>query len=247
MQDPMATPPVDTIVGLAANERLVGIDVRPQTGVLYGLGDLGGLYTLSTFSARANHVGTFTADPTDTFDPFTALSGSAFGIDFDPTGDGLLRVVSTAAQNLRIPNVTMPRVITDGALASPTGPIDAIAAAYTNSYVTPQGAPASTTLYVIDGRSGQLMIQSPPNSGALTAVGPLGGAFYDPALPSHSGFDIAGGNNGVALATFRRRSGAGGLEPFSRLYRIDLATGAATEIGDGIGGAPLRGLAIQVR
>jgi len=30
------------------------------------------------------------------------------------------------------------------------------------------------------------------------------------------------------------------------LYRIDLATGAATEIGS-IGGAPLRGLAIHVR
>ncbi len=248
MKDPLAMPPVDTIVGLAANEQLVGIDVRPNDSIIYGVGNLGGLYTINSFSARANNLGKFTADPMDTTDPFTAMSGTAFGIDFNPTGTGALRVVSTDEQNLRIPNLMMPRVFTDTALSS-TGPVDAIGAAYTNSYITPQGAPTSTTLYVIDGRSGQLMIQSPPNSGTLTVVGPLAasGAFYDPALPSHSGFDIAGGNNGIALAAFRRPSGAGGLEAFSRLYRIDLATGAATEIGNGIGGAPLRGLAIHVR
>ncbi|MDQ3364268.1 MAG: DUF4394 domain-containing protein [Myxococcota bacterium] len=249
MQDPLAMPPVDTIAGLAANERLVSIDVRPNDSIIYGIGNLGGVYTVNSFSARANNLGKLTADPMDTSNPFTALSGAAFGMDFDPTGTGALRVVSTNEQNLRIPNLTMPRVFTDAALASPTGAIDAIAAAYTNSYVTLDGPPASTTLYVIDGLSGQLMIQSPPNSGALTVIGPLAasGVFYDPAVPSHSGFDIAGGNNGIALAAFRRRAAAGGLEAFSRLYRIDLATGAATEIGDGIGGAPLRGLTLHVR
>ncbi|MBA3463611.1 MAG: DUF4394 domain-containing protein [Deltaproteobacteria bacterium] len=248
MQDPMAMPPVDTIAGLATNEQLVGIDVRPNDGIIYGVGNLGGVYTINSFSARANNLGKLAADPMDTSNPFTAMNGAAFGMDFDPTGTGALRVVSTSEQNLRIPNLMMPRVFTDGALTSTTGPTDAIAAAYTNSYMTPQGPPASTTLYVIDGLSGQLMIQS-PTSGALTVVGPLAasGAFYDPAMPSHSGFDIAGGNNGIALAAFRRKSGAGTLEAFSRLYRIDLATGAATEIGNGIGGAPLRGLAIHVR
>ncbi|MBA3396668.1 MAG: DUF4394 domain-containing protein [Deltaproteobacteria bacterium] len=248
MKDPLAIPPVDTIVGLAANEKLVGIDVRPNDTIIYGLGSLGGIYTINSFSARANNLGKLAADPMDTSDPFTAMAGAAFGIDFNPTGTGALRVVSTDEQNLRIPNLMMPRVFTDTALAS-TGPVDAIGAAYTNSYMTPQGAPTSTTLYVIDGLSGQLMIQSPPNNGTLTAVGPLAasGVFYDPAMPSHSGFDIAGGNNGIALAAFRRPSGAGGLEAFSRLYRIDLATGAATEIGNGIGGAPLRGLTIHVR
>ncbi len=249
MQDPMAMPPVDTIVGLAPNERLVGIDVRPNDSIIYGVGNLGGVYTINSFSARANNLGKLIADPMDTSNPFTAMSGTAFGTDFDPTGATGLRVVSTDEQNLWIPNLAMPRVLTDAALASPTGPIDAIGAAYTNSYVTQQGAPASTRLYIIDGLSRQLMIQSPPNSGALTVVGPLAasGAFFDPALPSHSGFDIAGGNNGIALAAFRRPSSAGVLESFSRLYRIDLATGAATEIGNGIGGAPLRGLAIHVR
>ena len=247
MQDPMAMPPVDTIAGLVGTERLVDIDVRPDDGVMFGVGNQGGVYTLNSYSARANNLGKLAADPMDTSSPFTTLSGNTFGIDFDPTSEGALRLVTTDEQNLRISNLTTPRVITDGALAWSTGPVDVIAAAYTHSYSTPQGKPASSTLYVIDGRSGQLMVQS-PNSGALTAVGALAAnqTFYDPALPSHAGFDIAGGNNGIALAVFRRRVG-GALEPFSRLYRIDLATGAATEIGNGVGGAPLRGLAIHVR
>ena len=246
MQDPMAMPPVDTIVGLSGAERLVDIDVRPTDGVMYGVGNLGNVYTLNSYSARANNLGKLSADPMDTSNPFTAMSGSTFGIDFDPSG--ALRAVTTTEQNLRIPNCAMPRVITDGALTSSSGPVDVIGAAYTNSYVTQQGTPPSTTLYVIDGLSGRLMIQT-PTSGALTVVGPLApsGTFYDPAMPTHSGFDIAGGNNGIALAAFRRRNSAGALESFSRLYRIDLATGAATEIGNGIGGAPLRGLTIHVR
>ena len=139
-------------------------------------------------------------------------------------------------------------MITDAPLSF-TSAVNIVDAAYTNSFVFPTGVTPSTTLYVIDVASNQLMIQS-PNAGTLTAVGPLAasGSFADPAVPSLSGFDIAGGNNGIALASFQRPSGTPGVpETFSRLYRIDLATGAATEIGTGIGGAPLRGLAVQIR
>jgi len=61
-----------------------------------------------------------------------------------------------------------------------------------------------------------------------------------------SGAGIAGGNNGVALAALQRTVGTPlAAEAFSRLYRVNLTTGAATEIGQGIAGAALRGLAIR--
>jgi hypothetical protein len=93
---------------------------------------------------------------------------------------------------------------------------------------------------VIDAVSSQLMIQSPPNDGVLSAVGSLGAL----SITGAASFDIAGGANGIALAALRRTGG----ETFSRLYRIDLTTGAATEVGAGIGsGAAVRGLAIQIK
>jgi hypothetical protein len=248
--DPMLMPQVDTITGLSAGEHLVGVDVRPGSNVMYGVGSLGSIYTVNSSTARANPQGPITAEPTDSSNPFSALSGTSFGVDFNPTATVGMRVVSDADQNVRLPDVSsLPlRAFTDTALDAATA-VEVTAAAYTNSYVFPPGVTPATTLYVIDVLGAQLMIQAPPNNGNLTAVGSLGaGSFYDPAVPSPSGFDIAAGNNGVVLAAFQRPSATPGvLEAFSRLYRIDLATGAATEIGNGIGGAPLRGLAIQIR
>jgi len=57
-----------------------------------------------------------------------------------------------------------------------------------------------------------------------------------------AGFDIGGGNNGIVLAGIQLTG-----ETITRLYKIDLATGAATQIGNGIGGAALRNLAIYIR
>src|SRR5207342_1051166 len=96
-----------------------------------------------------------------------------------------MRVVSDAEQNIRVPNVAAnsPKVFTDAPLSG-AGPIDVAAAAYTNSFVPPAGVTPSTTLYVIDLASSQLMTAS-PSTGALTAVGPLAssGSFYDPSMP----------------------------------------------------------------
>jgi hypothetical protein len=245
ISDPMLMPAVDTITNLDSGEHLVSIDVRPVSNVIYGLGSLGNVYTVNSGIARANKQGPLSADPMDTSSPFMSLAGAGFGIDFDPTAISL-RIVSDAEQNLRVPDITMPRAITDSALAF-GGAIDVTAAAYTNSYPPRPGQAITTTLYVIDVGGGRLMVQT-PQTGALTPVGPLAasGSFAIPGVPSLDGFDIGSGNNGVVLAAFQRPAAGGAPEPFSRLYRIDLQTGAATEIGQ-IGGAPLRGLAIQIR
>jgi hypothetical protein len=238
----LARPPTPTVIGpvtgLATGETLLGIDVRPNTGVLHGLGSLGGLYAIDPATAAATRIATLAADPTDTTIPFTALSGVEFGIDFNPTGPVALRVVSDAEQNLRIPSVLTGATFTDldlnsAALAAP----DVAAAAYNNSF---PGSTA-TTLFVIDVASGQLATQAPPNNGVLTPVGALSAST---SFTGRAAFDIAGGANGIALAALQP---AGAGETFSRLYRVDLATGAATEVGAVGTGPALRGLAIRIR
>jgi hypothetical protein len=76
----------------------------------------------------------------------------------------------------------------------------------------------TTALYDIDVATDKLFLQSPPNDGTLREVGPLG-VNADAA----NGFDI-GGASGVAYALL---TSAGRTQ----LYRINIATGAATALG----------------
>lgn len=139
-----------------------------------------------------------------------------------------MRVVSDADQNLRI-NVDNGATIVDGTL-NPGNP-NVVAAAYTNNFA---GA-TTTTLYVIDSSTDQLFIQNPPNNGTLNLVGSLG---VD--AESITGFDISG-LTGVAYAALVPRGST-----FSSLYQINLATGAATLIGQIGSGLVITGLAAPV-
>jgi hypothetical protein len=238
LASPSAPTAIGPVTGLATGETLLGIDVRPSTGVLHGLGSLGGLYAIDPATAAATRIATLAADPTDTTSPYTQLSGVEFGIDFNPTGPVALRVISDAEQNLRIPSVLTGATFTDLDLNSTSlTALDAGAAAYSNSF---PGSTA-TTLFVIDVASGQLATQAPPNNGVLAPVGALSPST---SFAGRAAFDIAGGANGFALAALQR---AGTGETFSRLYRVDLATGAATELGAVGAGPALRGLAIRIR
>ena len=110
------------ITGLQRNETLLGIDYRPSTGVLYGLGSGSRLYTLQAATGVATFVASLSnADGTA---PFT-LAGGAYGVDFNPVPDLVmlpsLRVTSTSGENLRI-NVNSAnagRVNVDTALSGP--------------------------------------------------------------------------------------------------------------------------------
>ncbi len=197
-----------TITGMQTDEVIKGIDFRPATGELYGLGSRSNIYTINTATGAATQVGTSSFTP--------ALSGSSFGFDFNPTVDRI-RITSDAGQNLRVnPNsgaVAGNDINLNGATSSSVG------SAYTNSYA---GA-TSTTLYDIDSTTDALYIQNPPNNGVTTLVGSLGVDFN-----SLAGFDIHGPN---AYAVLNTDDGA-----YSGFYQINLQTGAATflgEIGDG--------------
>ncbi|MEG1051904.1 MAG: DUF4394 domain-containing protein [Janthinobacterium sp.] len=203
------------VTGLAAGERLLGFDIRPKDGLLYGISSAARIVTIDPATGAATVKATLAADAADVSAPYTAIAGTAFGVDFNPVADRL-RVIGNTGQSLRI-NVDTGATTTDGVINRAGASPVVTAAAYTNSFA----GTAATMLFDIDTASASLALQNPPNDGTLANVGLLG-----VAVAGDAGFDIAGGANGLALAALR--TAAGGP---SSLYRIDLATGAAVPSG----------------
>lgn len=210
------------ITGLQGGENLQGIDFRPATGQLFGLGN-SRIYTIDTRTGAATLVGGLT----------TPLLGTNFGFDFNPVPDRI-RITSDLDQNLRA-NPNDGTNLVDGVLAYATGDPNfgqnpaVVASAYTNSFA----GSTTTTLYNIDQATGSLVIQNPPNNGTLNTVGRLG-----LSVTGDAGFDINPGNN-TALASLQVQGGSG-----SALYAINLTNGSAAIIGPIGGGAVVRGIAI---
>lgn len=188
---------------MAAGENIVGIDFRPATGQLFALGSTSRLYNINASSGAAVAVGAAGV--------FT-LTGTSFGLDFNPTVDRI-RVVSNTGQNLRLNPVDGSLSGTDGTLNPGTPNVSA--AAYTSNMA---GA-SSTSLYVLDAGTNKLYKQDPPNAGTLVEVGNIG-----LTIDASNGFDI-GGQSGIAYAIIT--SG-----PATKLYSINLTSGAATAVRD---------------
>ncbi|HET9907314.1 MAG TPA: DUF4394 domain-containing protein [Anaerolineales bacterium] len=207
------------IKGLQPGERLEGIDFRPLTGQLYGLGSKSRLYTIDLASGVATQVGA----------PFsTPLNGTLFGFDFNPTVDRI-RVVSDTGQNLRLHPDTGAVAAVDFSLAYASTDVNAGASLFVNgaAYTNPDNDPTTgTTLYDIDTSLDILASQVPPNDGVLNTIGTLGLSVNEPA-----GFDIS--LSGMAYAALQTSDTSGKCAP-TKLFTIDLTTGTATLIG-GIG------------
>ena len=216
---------IRNISGLPAGVSLVGIDFRPKTGDLYGIGSNSVVYRVNpqTAIAIAENVAPGTP-PTDI--PFTpALNGTKFGVDFNPAPDAI-RVVSDAQQNLRVAPDAGTVLGVDGNLNPGTPQV--VGAAYTNSaFNVTQPAATAVQLYVLDRAQNQVCLQNPPNNGTLTNCQPLD----DVRLSRDSGWDIAGSNDVGYLATNDRRGRA-------TLYTVDETTGDTRNVGQ-IGGRRL--------
>ena len=145
------------VTGLGKGENLVGIDVRPATGQLYGL-------LTSGTDARLVTIDPATGATTQVGAAFI-LNGTGFGFDFNPLVD-LIRLVSDAEENLVL-NPTTGAVTVQTAL-NPAG--DVVGAAYSNNFP----GSSTTTLYTIDSGTDSLQTQTPPASGTQTVVGALG-------------------------------------------------------------------------
>ncbi len=156
---------IGRVSGLQGDRRLIGIDYRVQDGLLYAVGDSGGIYTVSTDDAAATKVSQLSVD----------LSGEVFGVDFNPAADRL-RIISDTGQNLRH-DLNTDTTTVDGNLTYPAVPpgdptpgIGITAAAYTNNDLD---ANTGTTLFDIDTMLDQVVIQAPANAGLLSAAGKL--------------------------------------------------------------------------
>lgn len=198
---------------------LVGIDVRPADGMLYGLVEDGTIVTIAP-DGKATMKSKLEA---------TLAKGVWGTVDFNPAADRL-RVIGSDGMNLRA-NVDDGKVTKDGDIkfaetdANKGKKPSVVAGAYINSV---KGA-KETALYDIDGAAGVLVKQAPPNDGVLAAVGPLG------IKADKVAFDIwSDGTKNEAW-----------LLSGDTLYSVDLATGKATEAAKitGIGGA-VRDIAI---
>ncbi len=207
---------VQNTVAVSGAENLVGIDVRPADGMLYGVTAAGAIVTIDPASGKATEKSMLSDKLAD---------GVVATVDFNPMADRL-RIMGSDGTSHRV-NVDDGKVTVDGSHKWKDGDANAsgtpmiIAGAYTNSV---NGSKAeSTTLYNIDGETGTLVTQAPPNDGVLNTVGELGMDVEAPAAFNIVAAD--GGNTGWLMA--------GGT-----LYQVNLETGAATETGkiEGVSG-----------
>ena len=232
------------LTGLAAQERLLGIDYRVAKGQLYALGASGQLYRINTADGSASAIGTPVTLPTE--------GATEWGLDFNPTVDRI-RVVNNAGFNLRLHPDTgavvdgsadQPGVQFDGKLAYDAADANAgkpafvVAAGYTYNKTNEK----ITTNYALDGKVGVLVHQGTregvtpavsPNSGKLYTVGSLGLDSFTQAT-----LDISDVSNAAYSAVGRGAKS-------SNWYRIDLATGRATLLGTIAGGEAVVGAAIE--
>lgn len=198
--------------GLAASEKLLGLDARPTNGQLYTLSNLGNVYTLDASTGAATFVTALKAP----------INGSLLGFDFNPNADvsgaASLRVLTAAGDNYAVnvnPGANLGAVTKQTNVSSASGALKLTGAAYSNNDTNPA---TPTVLFAIDTISSSLFSTSAPAGGVYTRVGSLGASSLNVF-----GFDISG--SGVAYA------GLTGDDSYSSLYTINLQTGAASLIG----------------
>src|SRR5262245_52319954 len=194
---------VAIITGLQAGERIEGIDFRPRTGQLYGLGIVDGATDTICVYTINPRTGVATLIPGST--SFSVTNGSGYGVDFNPTTDRI-RVTNDGDENFRInPN--------NGARSdSPTNDTDINPAgnqiegvAYDRNYDTGLAAANRTTLYGISVTNSALVTigginQSPsPNGGAVMNSQTLGVTL---SAAGEVGFDIPAASS-IGFASLR--------------------------------------------
>ena len=198
---PGTTINIGSIGGVRAGDSLVGIDFRPSlganNGLLYTVGvnftdNSARVYTIDTTTAATTVRATLSADPADVTipTPFTGVSGTSFGFDFNPVPDRL-RLVSDTGQNLRI-NVDNGLVQLDVPLAYQPGdpnfgePLVDVAVAYANNF----GGATTTMLRGIDISQDpdSLVLHTNPNGGTIQTV--LNLPFN--SVPDATSYDISG-------------------------------------------------------
>lgn len=213
------------VTGLATDENLVGIDFRSTNKMLYALSNQSKIYTVNLTTGALTQVGTAAFAP--------AITGSYFGMDFNPTVDRI-RLHADKGQDLRLHPDTGVVAATDATLAFTEGDVNfaATPAVAGTAYTNPVANATSTQLFAIDAERDVLVKLVNPNDGKLSTVGSL-----TASTSSDVGFDIAA--DGMAYAALKDGTS-------SSFYTINLTDGKATRVS-AIGAADLTliGLAVE--
>lgn len=199
---------VSKTVALGGGASLIGIDVRPSDGKLYGVTMGGDIVTIDAATGKWEKKSTLSEK---------LPAGATFSVDFNPVADRL-RILTSTGMSLRV-NVEDGKAIVDGQLKyaeadanKGKGP-KVIAGAYSNSYAGTK----ETSLYDIDMATASYLRQAPPNDGILNTLGKLSVKTAGPVA-----FDIAsdgkGGNTGWLMVD-------------GELHSLDIATGATKSMG----------------
>lgn len=195
-------------VALKGGANLVGIDVRPADGKLYGLTDSGWIVTIDPKTGEWAQKSQITEK---------LPAGETVAVDFNPAADRM-RVIASNGMSLRI-NVDDGKTTVDGSLkyaetdaAKGTTP-KSVASSYTNSVAGTK----ETALFNIDAATSALVKQAPPNDGILSTIGKIGMTVEGPV-----GFDIWADGKGANV---------GWLYGGGMLHTVDLATGTAKQVG----------------
>jgi len=202
--------------GLPAGEKLIAIDCRPRTGVLYGISTNGKLHWIEKNTGVCHFVGNGVNPAQINAD-----------IDFNPVVDRIRQEAD--AQNVVL-NPGTAAVTVQANLTINGNPANAVGCAYTN----PEEAPSSTQLFVVTGASNRIYLQATPSNGVLTEVGQLP---FD--IGSNVGFDFGIGNVGY-IANQKLSDSS------STFVTFDPASGASsieTNIG---GGRPVKSIAVDL-
>jgi len=195
---------------LGTSAKVIGIDVRPADGKLYGLDAGGNIYTIDVVGGRTEKVSTLSV-------PLEVATSAI--VDFNPQADRM-RVIGPNGQSLRV-NVATGAAIVDGRLAyAPGDPAtgkkpDVGAGAYLNSVPDAK----QTQLFEFDSTTGAYLIQDPPNDGTLASIGESGlppGTRID-AMDIHTSKDMKD-YSGFAVAA-------------GRLWSFSIANGKLREVG----------------
>jgi len=208
------------VTGLLSGEHLEGIDYRPATGVLYGVGFIQStgsarLYTINTITGFATLVGNGAFHSTIGF--------SIVGMDFNPVVDRI-RLISNSGINLRV-NPNDATVISDTRPAFAPGDVHSFNFPLSLAYSNNHAGATSTTLYGIVSGNGPFLATvgsingTPvsPNSGQMFTVGQTGLGGY---FSLQQGMDIS--PSGTAYMV---------VDNDNVLYSVDVSTGHATSLG----------------
>jgi hypothetical protein len=227
---------------LTGTERVLGIDFRPRTGQLFAV-------TIQTTAVANGLLIAYRVNPsTGVATPVGLIPNTvpgaanvASGFDFNPTVDRI-RIVNTNDENFRV-NPNNGALAGDDVTLNPGG-FQVIAESYDRNWDRLNATTVATTLYGISRSASSLVLQGGlngggpggANGGTITIVGPLGVTLE---TNSDAGFDIDAGGTAYAALT------VGG---FTRLYTVNLTSGAATQVGTiGTGTTPVTGLAVVPR